>query len=63
VLLRATGVLAADSGKSIFLENRFSQQRVAKTCRWEIPYQCIVELSENTEWVGSAAQVHELQAT
>jgi len=48
LLLPATGILAADSGKSIFLENRFSQQQTIKTCRWEISYQSIVDLIEST---------------
>ena len=48
VLIPATGILAADSGKSIFLENHFSQQQTVKTCRWEIPYQAIVDLTEST---------------
>jgi len=46
VLLPATGTLAADSGKSIFLEEHFSQRGTAKTFRWEIPYSCIVRLAE-----------------
>lgn len=49
ILLPATGNLAADSGKSIFLEESFEQQGSVKTFRWEIPYICIVHLSECAE--------------
>jgi hypothetical protein len=41
VLLAATGKLAADSGKSIFLEEHAEKQGQVKTYRWEIPYPCI----------------------
>lgn len=44
--LMAAGTLAQDSGKSIFLEDRFSQRGKAKTLRLEIPYQCIIRISE-----------------
>ena len=47
VLLPATGTLVADSGRSIFLEEHFSQRGQVKTFRWEIPYQCIIELTES----------------
>lgn len=44
----ATGVLVADSGRSVFLEEHFAQRTGRKQFRWEIPYQCIerVEASE-----------------
>jgi len=47
VVLPATGTLAADSGKSIFLEERISQRGQIKSFRWEIPYVCILSLDEN----------------
>lgn len=47
VVLPATGTLAADSGKSIFLEERISQRGQIKSFRWEIPYVCIMSLEEN----------------
>jgi hypothetical protein len=47
ILLPATGTLAADSGKSIFLEEHFFQRGTQKTFRWEIPYQCIIRLTES----------------
>ena len=46
--LPATGTLAADSGKSIFLEEHFSQQHQVKTFRWEIPYESIIKLTESS---------------
>jgi hypothetical protein len=49
VVLPATGNLAADSGKSIFLEESYQQQGKVKTFRWEIPYPCIVQLNECPE--------------
>ncbi len=47
LFLPATGRLVADSGRSIFLEEHFRQHDAMKTFRWEIPYQCIVRLSES----------------
>ncbi len=58
----ATGVLAADSGKSIFLEEHFSQHGRVKSFRWEIPYQCIIRLSE-TEELPSPFEGSSLPAT
>jgi hypothetical protein len=49
IVLPATGNLAADSGKSIFLEESYQQQGSVKTFRWEIPYPCIVQLNECAE--------------
>jgi hypothetical protein len=49
ITLPATGNLAADSGKSIFLEESYQQQGSVKTFRWEIPYPCIVQLNECPE--------------
>jgi hypothetical protein len=49
IVLPATGNLAADSGKSIFLEESYQQQGKVKTFRWEIPYPCIVQLNECPE--------------
>lgn len=55
IFLPATGTLAADSGKSIFLEEHFSQRGHVKTFRWEIPYQCIVRLEESISQPDSPA--------
>jgi hypothetical protein len=49
IVLPATGNLAADSGKSIFLEESYQQKGTVKTFRWEVPYPCIVQLSECPE--------------
>ena len=46
-MLPTTGTLAADSGRSIFLEERLAVRGEAKTFRWEIPYACILSLAEN----------------
>ncbi|MBI3661810.1 MAG: hypothetical protein HY234_01990 [Acidobacteria bacterium] len=63
VYLPASGTLAADSGKSIFLEERFEKDGSVRTFRWEIPYQCIVRVKEigadssapPSEWDGKDA--------
>ena len=49
IVLPATGHLAADSGKSIFLEESYQQKNGVKTFRWEIPYPCILQLNECPE--------------
>jgi hypothetical protein len=46
IFLPATGMLVADSGKSIFLEESNVQHGKVRTFRWEIPYRCIVSLKE-----------------
>jgi hypothetical protein len=47
IFLPATGILVADSGKSIFLEEHFEQQGQVKSFRWEIPYPFIIRLEES----------------
>ena len=59
IVLPATGNLAADSGKSIFLEESYQQQGKVKTFRWEIPYPCIVQLNECPEGPKFSASVSE----
>lgn len=49
VNLPATGMMAADSGKSIFLEERFEKSGSVRSFRWEIPYQYIVQIAEIEE--------------
>ena len=49
ILLPASGIFVADSGRSIFLEQSFSQRGQPRHFRWEIPYQYIVRLEEKTE--------------
>lgn len=46
IYLPATGVLVADSGKSIFLEERIRHRERDRTFRWEIPYHHVVRLRE-----------------
>jgi hypothetical protein len=59
IVLPATGNLAADSGKSIFLEEHYQQKTGVKTFRWEIPYPCIVQLNECPEVPRPSASVNE----
>lgn len=59
IILPATGNLAADSGKSIFLEESYKQKTGVKTFRWEIPYPCIVQLSECPEIPRPSASLNE----
>ena len=59
IILPATGKLAADSGKSIFLEESYQQQGNVKTFRWEIPYPCIVQLNECPEVPKPSAAIPE----
>src|ERR1700726_4056723 len=49
ILLPASGILVADSGRSIFLEQSLVQRGQARHFRWEIPYQFIVRLEEKSE--------------
>ena len=48
IILPAIGTLAADSGKSIFLEEQVVQGSGLKKFRWEISYLQIVRLSESS---------------
>lgn len=47
--LSAVGTLVSDSGKSIVLEERFSQNGKEKTMRVEIPYEYVTRVVEATE--------------
>ena len=46
ILLPASGIFVADSGRSIFLEQNFEQHGKHGHFRWEIPYQCLVRITE-----------------
>lgn len=46
VYLPATAILVADSGKSIFLEERLVQKGAVHAFRWEIPYPSIMRIRE-----------------
>jgi hypothetical protein len=49
ILLPASGVFVADSGRSIFLEQSFEQRGKNGHFRWEIPYQCLVRIEEKPD--------------
>ena len=49
VLLPASGTFAADSGRSIFLEQHVEQRGKRSYFRWEIPYQYIYKIEEAKE--------------
>jgi hypothetical protein len=44
--LSATGTLASDTGKSIFVEEHFSSGGKEKTMRVEIPYSYLIRVAE-----------------
>ena len=46
VHLSAVGVLVADTGKSVFLEEHFAQGGKNKTIRVEIPYEYVLRIGE-----------------
>lgn len=46
IQLSAVGTLVTDTGKSIFIEERFSQGGKNKTMRVEIPYEYVVRLDD-----------------
>ena len=49
ILLPASGIFVADSGRSIFLEQHFEQRGKQGHFRWEIPYQCLVRIEEKPD--------------
>ncbi len=49
ILLPASGIFVADSGRSIFLEQNFEQRGQHKHFRWEIPYQYLVRIQEKPD--------------
>jgi len=49
VLLPASGTFAADSGRSIFLEQHVEQKGKRSYFRWEIPYQFIHKIEAAPE--------------
>src|SRR5882724_10659065 len=58
VCLPASGTFIADSGRSIFLEQRFDQRGTQKTFRWEIPYAYIVRIDQSpSESAGASSTV------
>jgi hypothetical protein len=57
ILLPASGMFVADSGRSIFLEQNFEQRGQHKHFRWEIPYQYLVRIEEKPDSGASASGV------
>lgn len=56
VYLPATGTLAADTGKSVFLEEKFEKNGSVRSFRWEIPYPCIIRVTEITAPASEASE-------
>jgi hypothetical protein len=54
ILLPASGTFVGDTGRSIFLEQSLEQKGQHRHFRWEIPYPCIVRLTEKPEPEGSS---------
>jgi hypothetical protein len=51
MVLSASGTFAADSGRSIFLEQHLEQRGIRKYFRWEIPYPYIHRVQAEAEAV------------
>ena len=62
ILLPASGKFVGDTGRSIFLEQNLEQKGQHRHFRWEIPYPCIVRLSEKPETTASSAQEKSLHS-
>jgi hypothetical protein len=60
ILLPASGLFAADSGRSIFLEQHIEQRGKRSYFRWEIPYQYIHRIEETSESEENPAPAAEL---
>ena len=55
--LSATGTLASDTGKSIFVEEHFSSGGKEKTMRVEIPYSYVIRVVEVRDEAAQARPV------
>ena len=62
ILLPASGIFVADSGRSIFLEQNFEQRGQHKHFRWEIPYQYLVRIEEKPD-AGASTKGDSVTAT
>jgi len=62
ILLPASGLFAADSGRSIFLEQHIEQRGKRSYFRWEIPYQYIHRIEEVAEPEEKPARQPELSS-
>ena len=58
LLLPASGTFAADSGRSIFLEQHVEQHGKRSYFRWEIPYQYIHKIEETPELAEEPTPEH-----
>jgi len=54
IILPASGMFVADSGRSIFLEQHLEQRGQHKHFRWEIPYEYLVRIEEKPDSGASA---------
>ena len=63
IYVPATAILVADSGKSIFLEERLVRKGVVQAFRWEIPYPNIVRMRELLSSVEEAPPKERPQET
>lgn len=52
VVLDASGIFSADSGRSIFLEQHIEQKGKRSYFRWEIPYRSIHAIEESPAEAG-----------
>jgi hypothetical protein len=55
ICLPASGTFIADSGRSIFLEQRFDHLGTQKTFRWEVPYSYIIRIEQNPPELAAAS--------
>ena len=62
ILLPASGLFAADSGRSIFLEQHIEQRGKRSYFRWEIPYQYIHRIEETSASEENPAPAAELRS-
>jgi hypothetical protein len=63
VLLPASGLFAADSGRSIFLEQHIEQRGKRSYFRWEIPYQYIHRIEETAPSAEASEPTAKLSST
>jgi hypothetical protein len=61
ILLPASGTFVGDTGRSIFLEQNLEQRGQHRNFRWEIPYPCIVRLTEKPEPAAPVAHEKSLR--
>ncbi len=55
--LSTTGTLASDTGKAIFVQERFSSGGKEKTMRVEIPYAYVIRVAEVRDEITQARSV------